>query len=133
RRVHTAFRRGHQPGDLEPHAQRCACAVEQCPPGHRDLPAAAPAPVPSGGLPTCGVGLAVRADEPVGPTQPVEVAQARLIRGEPGPQLRDVHRVVLPATGMTVGLSTTYTPSWCSPRSRLLAQRGSLPMRFSLP
>ena len=94
---HPLLGRCHQPGGREPGAQRRARPLEQGPGGHGGLVPAGPADQTlARSPPRRPVLAAVGAEEPVGPAEPLQVAEAGGLVGEEGQELVPVRRVVAP-------------------------------------
>lgn len=85
---------GEQPAGGEPHRQRCPRSIEDRARGHRGPVAAAGALEPAVTQPPATPVLAVGADEPGRPAQPLQVVQAVRVGPEPGLQLAHGPRTV---------------------------------------
>ena len=86
--------RGDEPHRREPVRQRQARPMQDRPRGHRRLAPALHAQPQARARPPRFRGIAVRAHEPVRPPQPGQILGARVIVGEPRPQLLERRRVV---------------------------------------
>src|SRR6266511_195405 len=92
--------RGEHPAGREPHGERRSPAIEEVPCRHRG-------PATAGGTLVAAIGdrpsasvTAPRADEALGPPQPVQVVQAVGVGREPGLELPDGPRVVPARPGL---------------------------------